>query len=258
MNFPVEIVFRSISRCVNVTACLNGNAAPHPCRTIVQSQAPNYGDGTYAGFQVPEPWVGQVDVAPILFVSSNPSIGKDDHSCGSTSDNTIWESHHLAFGDGSRPYIIDGVWTTNAEGEKLKRVRYWSWIKKRAQELIPDRSVIPGVDYALSEIVHCKSEHEVGVPEAAQTCADLHFENLMSVAAARVVVVVGKIARQQIFGEVIPDGLVERQMGGKPRLLSSLSHPASFGGGKKFASRYSVDDVQRLIEALGNRPQVAK
>ena len=56
-----------------------------------------------------------------MFISSNPSIGKDDHSCGGTSDDTIWESHHLAFGGRSRPYIIDGVWTTDEEGEKLKR-----------------------------------------------------------------------------------------------------------------------------------------
>ena len=252
MNSKVEPVFRTISRCANVTACLDEPDAPHPCRSIVQYQARGGGD-TYGKFQVPEPWVGQIDVAPILFVSSNPSIGKDDHSCGSTPDSTIWESHHLAFGGGSRPYIIDGVWTTNEAVEKLKRVRYWSWVRKRAQELIPDRSVIPGIDYALTEIVHCKSEHEVGVVEAMQTCADLHFENVMSVAAARVVIVVGSIARRQIFGTAEPEGLVEREMGGKPRLLTCLSHPAAFGDGKKFASRYSANDVQRLADRLDKR-----
>jgi uracil-DNA glycosylase len=245
----LQLTFRSIARCPNVNTCLNAQKSFHPCGAIVLSQSDRC-EGNYELFQVPEPWVGQIDVAPILFVSSNPSIGEDDHSSGNSPGDRVWESHHLAFGGGSRPYIIDGVWTTNAEGAKLKRVPYWSWVRNRAQELIPDRAVVPGIDYALTEIVHCKSTDEVGVPEAAQTCAELHFDKLMSVSAAKVVVVVGRIAKKHILGDIAPTKLLEREMGGKPRVLTFLWHPASFEDGKKFATRYSPDDMQRLIQIV--------
>jgi hypothetical protein len=44
-----------------------GTSISCPCHKIVRLQ-------TSASFQLPEPWSGQIDVAPILFISSSPSI----------------------------------------------------------------------------------------------------------------------------------------------------------------------------------------
>ena len=115
------------------------------------------------------PRVGQLDSARILFVSSNPSIGDDNHAVGASPDDALWDSHHLAFGGGTRSFILDGIYTTAPTGEKLKKVAYWVAVRARARELI--RNAVPGRDYALTEVVHCKSKDEVGVASASEECS---------------------------------------------------------------------------------------
>jgi hypothetical protein len=158
--------FDSIAYCRNVELCRHGDGS-HPCSKIVQSQ--HVSD---KNFQVPEPWRGQIDKARILFIGSNPSIGNDRYALQCSPETQVWESQQLAFGGGSRPYVIDGIRTTTATGSPDRVVRYWSSIRARARELIP--GAVPGQDYAISEIVHCKSKGEEGVAEAAQTCYAMH------------------------------------------------------------------------------------
>jgi len=245
-------VFRSVARCSNVQICLE-TPHPHPCRTIVEYQRRERGVESYADFQVPEPWVGEIDVAPILFVASNPSIGDDDHASGATPDEEIWESHHLAHGGGQRRYILDGIRTMSSDGTPVKAVRYWSGALARARELVPDRAVVPGRDYALTEIVHCKSPHEIGVADAADTCADRHMENVMSVAAARVIVAVGAFAHRWFLGTgvPIPPLPVERELGGHTRLIVFTAHfSPSRGGPQSLLKRYAAEHIERLRAAI--------
>ena len=61
-----------IAHCPIAAACLAGDHG-HPCYPIVASQAAAAGS-----FQVPEPWSGHLESAPILFLSSNPSLGTDE------------------------------------------------------------------------------------------------------------------------------------------------------------------------------------
>lgn len=198
---------------------------------------------------MPEPWVGRIDVAPILFVASNPSIGEDDHATIDTSDEVLWESHHLAFGGGTRSYIVDGTKTTRDDGSVIKSVRYWSAIKARAAELIPHRQVQPGTDYAMTEVVHCKSKDEIGVSAAAQTCVDLHLDKALAVSGAVVVVAMGAFAKRWIFNSGGP--IVQRRtLGGKERLVTWLPHPTGFHGPKTFAKALSIDELQSLRTAL--------
>ncbi len=65
-----ELLLR-IARCPIVDRCLNGDTT-HPCSTIVRSQ----GTDSLDDFHAPEPWSGRLSIAPIWFLSSNPSIGK--------------------------------------------------------------------------------------------------------------------------------------------------------------------------------------
>ena len=61
--------------------------------------------------------------------------------------------------------------------------------------------VVPGRDYALTEVVHCKSRAEAGVIRKAgangaiDTCSDLWLERVLEHSRADVLIVVGKPAR---------------------------------------------------------------
>ena len=249
-------VFDFISRCENVRFCLE-TSAPHPCRKIVEYQVRDRGVRNYDEFQLPEPWVGEIDVAPILLVASNPSIGEDDHSCGAADDDEVWESHHLAHGGGRRPYIIDGIYCTRPDGSAVKRVRYWMGARARAVELIPARPVIPGRDYALTEIVHCKSPKEYGAPEAEATCADRHMEKIMAISGARIVIAVGAFAWRWFLkrGGNPPPNPLEEVIGGRPRLIVFTPHfSPNPKGPQRLSLRYSEATIKELQASIRGLP----
>ena len=66
-------ILHEIFRCPNVQVCLGNNNSYHPCSTIVRYQQPT----TLTDYQMPEPYMGNLRGAPILFLGSNPSIGYD-------------------------------------------------------------------------------------------------------------------------------------------------------------------------------------
>jgi uracil-DNA glycosylase len=245
----VRDVFDSIARCPNVNACYSSDR-PNPCKAIVDYQRTEWHAETYSSFQLPEPWMGQIDRAKLLFIASNPSIGDDKHSIGSSSADTVWEAHQLAFGGGKRTYIIDGVKTTKPDGSVGHKVHYWSAIRARAHELLPD--AVPGTDYAITELVHCKSKGEIGVARALDECRSRHFERVFSVAAARVVIALGSFASKCLLEESgsIPPDPVEQVLGGAPRLLLFLPHPSSFIGPKTLRGRYSSEALSRVMQFL--------
>lgn len=239
-----QTAFLSVARCPNVRFCIKTDA-PHPCREIVEHQMREQGIQSYDNFQVPEPWVGELDAAPILFISSNPSIGEDRHAVGASSDETLWNSHHFAFGGGKRRYILDGINTTTTTGEKLKRVPYWASVRARARELISN--AVPGRDYALTEIVHCKSTDEVGVASAATECAKMHFERVLGISPATVLIVLGKVARECLRpNNQASSAVEEREIGGRYRLIVYLPHPSSWEPGPRTLVGLFPAEVDRL------------
>jgi uracil-DNA glycosylase len=237
--------FLPVARCQNVKRCLESDA-PHPCREIVRDQMREQSVRSYDDFQVPEPWVGELDIAPILFISSNPSIGDDRHAVGASSDETLWDSHQFAFGGGRQPYILDGINTTTTAGNKLKKVAYWVAVRARARELISN--AVPGRDYALTEVVHCKSTDEIGVTSAAAECARMHLDRVLAISPARVLIVVGKAAfeRLQGFDSEGSPTIEEREIGGQRRLVVYLPHPASWAPGPRTLSGLFPTEIARL------------
>jgi uracil-DNA glycosylase len=249
MTAEVWRTFFSVARCPNVARCLE-TTEPNSCREIVESQSA----ASYATFQLPEPWVGQIDVAKILFVGSNPSIGPDDHAPGSASDEQIWESRHLAFGGGARQYILDGIRATLPNGARGDMVAYWKSIRALARELIP--SAAPGLDYAITEVVHCKSKSQKGVERAYNECTNRHFQSVMTVAPARVVIALGKYAWRYFLGKGVepPPAPVQIGSGGRARILLFLAHPSSFEKGpRSIGGRYPNDlpAMQKLLARGG-------
>lgn len=246
--------FESVLRCPNVRKCIE-DSAPHPCRKIVESQLMLTGAESYDEFQMPEPWCGQIDIAPILFVSSNPSIG-DERALGRCSTDDAFDSHHFALGGGRGIYTHNGVYSLDAAGNRSKRpVYYWSRARDRAQELIVGRPVVWGVDYAMTEVVRCKSRKEFGVSEALEECTSRHFDQTMSIAAAQVIIAVGKgrdLMRQR-YGIARSERLVEVSIAGKLRLLAFLPHPSGFEPGpRNLAGLYTSEELERLRNAVVN------
>jgi hypothetical protein len=108
----------------------------------------------------------------------------------------------------------------------------------------------------MSEVVHCKSKKEVGVAQAAATCAEQHLNDLLSVTSAPVVVVVGRMAHLCLNGTVglelpEPPYITSRGLGGRERLLVFIWHPAGFKGPKKLAGLHGEAELRHLRDVLG-------
>jgi uracil-DNA glycosylase len=136
-------------------------------------------------------------------------------------------------------------------------VRFWAGVKGRAQELF-DMPVRPGIDYALTEVVHCKTRSEVGVPEAKFVCANRYLVRVLACSAARVIVVLGVAALpgvQRVFleagiGRVVFGPLA---LAGHERYVAYLPHPNAFES-KTFARLYP-GELPRLGRYLGQQEE---
>ena len=170
---------------INITRCPNLVEArtdpSHSCAEIVRSQSQSP-----SNFQVPEPWSGHIDTAPILFVGSNPSIGEDDEfptSSWSKAKTVCYFQRR--FDEGCR-------WVTK---ENFNKVRYWTGVRARAKEILGCDAAIAGKHFALTEVVHCKSKGEAGVGKARSNCVQMWLDKLMAQSKACVVVLLGAHAR---------------------------------------------------------------
>lgn len=177
-----------IARCAEL-AKARANSK-HPCSAIVGFQ--KYG-AKCLDWQVPEPWRGDIVSASLLFVSSNPSIDPlDDAPWSSESDDDLIRYFGL-------PRIGTNFPRSTARtGAKSKRpVSFWTGIHQRAIELY-NRDVRPGIDYALTEVVHCKSRDEIGVADAKPRCMERYFHKVLSLSRAKVIVALGDHAKDAL------------------------------------------------------------
>lgn len=241
-------LLQKIAHCPHVKTCIQDKPREHPCRKIVYSQEVSNLDE----YQLPEPWNGRIESAPILFLSSNPSINEDEEFPTWTwSEDDINDFFNNRFG-GRKEWIKDGTKTLEKNGSHSGSVKFLAAVQQRAIELL-DRDVKPGIDYAITEIVHCKSRNEFGVKEAQNTCVDTYLEEVLKIASARVVVVLGEKAKQAIQDKFrIPQNgsLVESMtIGGKERLITFLPHPNARVK-RTFKNVLKPDDLQKLREFL--------
>ena len=234
-----------ITNCPHVQQCLKDAAHENPCREIVESQA-NLG---VMKFQVPEPWSGQIDTAPILFLSSNPSIGFDEiYPTQDWSSEEVYDYFNHRFGGSRKAWVVNGTKSLRTDGTYGRATKFWAAVRKRAEELL-QRDVIPGVDYALTEIVHCKSRSEIGVNQAQAQCVQAYLRRMLGLAKARVIVVLGKPAGQAIQQEFdIPlETLVSDpiEIGDRQCLFTFLPHPNARAD-RTFAKCLNDHDLERL------------
>jgi hypothetical protein len=224
-----KTLLHEIVNCPHAKKCLVGNGTENPCHPIVNSQGHQPEQ-----FQVPEPWSGQIERAPILFLSSNPSIGDEEvYPTWAWSDSDVHDYFNHRFGGGHQNWIIDGTKSLKKDGEYSHAVRFWAAVRQRAIELLPGKDVKPGIDYALTEIVHCKSKGEIGVKEAQSQCVETYLMRILELSAAKVIVVLGSNAKQAIQRQfpgqfpICEQILVSEaiEIGGHERIFAFLPHP---------------------------------
>ncbi|MFD6894106.1 hypothetical protein ACFWB0_06085 [Rhodococcus sp. NPDC060086] len=116
--------------------------------------------------QVPEPWTGHLDRARLVVISSNLSIDPVEV--------------YPRWGEDLTESIRDGIYSPLPDGGWSGAVRFRAAARQRAFELIPDAT--PGIDYALTEVVHCKCEREFGVAQARHTCATRYLPKVLEAA----------------------------------------------------------------------------
>lgn len=166
----------AVTRCPNLAAARTDGS--HACARVVRSQ------GTAARRQLPEPWSGHLDTAPILFVGSNPSIADDGRFPTSSWSERDTVSYF------TRRFDEHGGWVNRQE---FNTVRYWTMVRSHARALL-GRDAVPGADFAMTEVVHCKSKSETGVNQALPACARQWLDPVMRESAATVVVLLGRHA----------------------------------------------------------------
>lgn len=242
-------LLHEIARCPVVELCLQNPSEKHPCHKIVLSQS----SSSLGTHQVPEPWSGHIEQAPILFLSSNPSISvAEEYPRWLWSDEAVEDYFANRFGGGSKTWISQGTRSLQRDGTYRQSVAFWAAVRQRAIELV-ERDVVPGIDYALTEIVHCKSQGERGVAEAQEHCVPRYLQRVLELAGAKVVVVLGaraKEAMQKIFS-IPKDTNVcgPMKIGKYVRLITFLPHPSAYTK-KSFVKCLSPDELQKLRSLL--------
>lgn len=239
-----------IARCRVFRECKSGaRPSSDPCARVVAFQA----DVGLDDHHLPEPWSGRLSEAPILFVSSNPSINRNEQfPVPGWDDDAIVDFFENRFEGGRKRWVVDGARSLRVDGTHSRPVRSWTGVRNRASDLL-GRPAMPGRDYAVVDIVRCKSPDEVGVAAARLTCATRYLRRTIEASAATVIVTLGEKARPTVaslFGgppRMGVHGPVE--IGGRTRYLASLGHPTS-GEPKRWENCVGEEWLVRLRESI--------
>lgn len=219
----------AITRCPELAKARGG--APLPCSEIARRQPCD-------DYHVPEPWSGHIDAAPILFISSNPSISENEHY-----PTPHWSDRNTVdfF---QRRFDPDAGYSYSA----FSKVRFWASARQRAGEIL-QRDAVPGSDFALTELVHCKSRGEQGVKEALATCSGQWLTPILECAAASIVILLGRHARNACAQFWQLDGRQAVHFGvpiaGRRRAVVILPHPNAFQK-KTIAANATAEELERL------------
>lgn len=238
-----------IARCQNVHLCKT-SSGPHPCRAIVDFQY-----GSLDEFHLPEPWDGPLESAPILFISSNPSLGgSEEYPHWTWPDEHVVDFFENRFGGGRKAWVVGGR-SLQVDGSRpVRSTHYWSAIQRRAEELVGP-ACRPGIDYAVTEIVRCKSWNEKGVGSATDECVRRFLDPTIAASGADVLVLVGLRANSAFrrhFDLPADSLLAEVEIGGKLRMVVSVGHPGS-AKPQRIERCVGADGLEKLRRFLAGR-----
>lgn len=203
-------------------------------------------------FHLPEPWNGNIESASLLFLSINPGYSPNElyprlgngwwiDESGKLSvqrvadffTNRFSSEHNYVMNEDGRRFCI------KMEDGSYRRLRrsYWENIHKIAT-LILNRDVCIGKDYAITEIVHCKTSRESGLNEKCYSrCLTLWLKQILNVAQkANTIIVVGEKPRI-LIGQFVEQRIdvperyrwYERSIpGGRKYKWLFIDHPAAY------------------------------
>lgn len=146
-----DTLLLEIARRRNVSRALE--SIHHPCSPVVAAQRTT----ELAELQLPEPWNGQIETAPILFVSWNPSWNPNE-----TFPTSAWADER----------IISFFRTRFEHTDQASQT--WREMQGIATHLL-GRTSRPGVDYAVTDAVRCKSQKGIGANAALSECSALYL-----------------------------------------------------------------------------------
>jgi hypothetical protein len=229
-----EIHLLEITNCSNFINCQNT-----PCQKIVESQS---GKTRY----LPEPWNGNISTSKILFISSNPSINSNEYYPLDTWENAKVIDFFTNRFITERNYVKNNLYTLQEDMSYSKNwVRYWASVRKIASILLDKAIVSPGIDYTLTEVVRCKSQKEVGVNDALETCVDKFLIQTLEVADPTLIILVGSKAKNIVTNKFnIPElnGRISNiKLFDKNRIVLNIPHPNS-------REKKSLQDILNLEE----------
>ena len=175
----VSKLLLDICKCPNIKRAAKDKS--HPCHRIFEAQK------DLPCFHLPEPWNGDLVNAPLLIISSNPSIGEDEEY-----PTCQWED------DKKEDFFVNrfsGHWTCDrnpllSDGTYGKQVKFWNEIHKQAKRAF-GREVEAGKDYAITEVVHCKSRNKKGFDKAVDECGGKWIEKIIAKSGSRVIMALG-------------------------------------------------------------------
>lgn len=176
--------------------------------------------------QRPEPWIGNLHNSQVLFISSNPSISDDPDvsirenfpTYGSPEDESAdffinrfsvnSATPHATFNFNKLANFLfrsnDGKY--RGKGNSFnKPIETWQGVYERAKEILGE-SCDPTQNYALTEVVKCKSKKEEGVKDASATCIEKWMQKVMDVSPAKIVVIIGAPARNNFAHKIVDLG----------------------------------------------------
>lgn len=201
---------------------------------------------------LPEPWNGRLESAPLLFVGQNPAASHDERY-----PNEEWVREDV------EDFFVNRFGLTNLSSpinEEFKvRLHDTRAGVSYAQKATPYLKAVhthargifgkepsPGVHYALTEAVRCKSTKVPGpaLEQAVQTCV-LHLKRTLELSGARVVVGLGGLANEALrLVTGIEDPKTHPLWNGKA--LYYWSHPARRGGSEQIPKK----DAAKLRKSL--------
>lgn len=179
-------LLKEIIYCENIQKVLNEKSEVS-CKKIIDSQQCDLKD-----FQLPEPWNGDLKNCKILFISSNPSINRaEKYPLGNWNFEDISDFFINRFSY-DRKWVKNELYPLQFDVTYSNDwVRFWGAVRNIARVLLETKCPKPGKDYAITEIVHCKSVAEIGVQDAMITCVDKYLDRIINLSNAKVLICLG-------------------------------------------------------------------
>lgn len=213
-----------IASCREVPEALKDSS--HPCHQVVGWQSKQWSSPILqienSQMHRPEAWTGDIVNAPILFLSSNPSFDAEENypnwnekewpltkvSDFAVNRFTLNIERGYGASDGLSKDEIDKTIGKNGQLSK-KKVPYWRWARGMVAYIHGKKieEVSAHSDYAMTEIVHCKSKNESGVKIAREKCKDKYLAQILAISKAKLIIVDGQHACEDIkalFPEKFP------------------------------------------------------